>query len=245
MNKKPYINRLCILGVLHLAIFSATYVSAQSFSFNPSATITQTINEYSSISINVINNKPDTLKLGWTKILNNMTSLGWGVTLCDNANCYTSIPDNVLMKPIPPGKNASFTLSVIPTKEEGVDSGEVIVGTASVSIAVFEIGKKYAADTVTFNITAVPLGMDEKRLDNAFNIYPNPASDFINIRVNQWARNQNSIQIYNILGAKLIEAPVTAAGIKNIPLGELPSGVYVIRYPDRQGSYQVKRFYKD
>ena len=57
-----------------------------------------------------------------------------------------------------------------------------------------------------------------------FNVYPNPANDFINIEINNNYDSNFKISIYNSLGIKVIET----SNENTINIEDLPSGMYFI-----------------
>lgn len=57
-----------------------------------------------------------------------------------------------------------------------------------------------------------------------FNVYPNPANDFINIEINNNYDSNFNISIYNSLGIKVIET----SNENTINIEDLPSGMYFI-----------------
>jgi hypothetical protein len=59
---------------------------------------------------------------------------------------------------------------------------------------------------------------------NSFNIYPNPANDFINIGINDNHNGNFNISIYNSLGIKVLET----SDESTINIEDLPSGMYFI-----------------
>jgi hypothetical protein len=61
-------------------------------------------------------------------------------------------------------------------------------------------------------------------VSNSFNIYPNPANDFINIEINDNHNGNFNISIYNSLGIKVMET----SNENTINIEDLPSGMYFI-----------------
>lgn len=75
-----------------------------------------------------------------------------------------------------------------------------------------------------------------------FEIYPNPASEVVSIKLTE--SGTASYNIYTILGQKVMEGVLDNEGEIRIPVGELNSGVYVIEMV--QGKQRVKkRFVKN
>lgn len=66
-----------------------------------------------------------------------------------------------------------------------------------------------------------------------FNLYPNPASDILNIEFNEAIK---SVEIYSLHGQKVIETNQTEINISN-----LASGMYIVKVQDLNGSYATKK----
>ncbi len=78
--------------------------------------------------------------------------------------------------------------------------------------------------------------------NGGFEIYPNPASDFLSIKLNE--NGLAPYSIYNIHGQIVLEGVLGNEGESQIPVGELKSGVYVLEV--FQGKQRVnKRFVKE
>ena len=66
-----------------------------------------------------------------------------------------------------------------------------------------------------------------------FNLYPNPASDILNIEFNEAIK---SVEIYSLQGQKVIETNQTEINISN-----LASGMYIVKVQDLRGSFATKK----
>jgi type IX secretion system substrate protein len=67
-------------------------------------------------------------------------------------------------------------------------------------------------------------------------MYPNPASDFVQLRLAEPGINEYRIEIYDQVG-KLIKQEIWNGNeeIKNITLSSIKSGIYFIRLKDEDG----------
>ncbi len=72
-------------------------------------------------------------------------------------------------------------------------------------------------------------GLAEEETVNGFKIFPNPVSNYLHIQTNSF--NLSSIEVYNLLGAKLNTYPKTNI----IDLSALQSGIYIIIFYDIKG----------
>ena len=77
-------------------------------------------------------------------------------------------------------------------------------------------------------------GVEEQEAINpmtATRVYPNPATDMLNIEVNASQASEMSISVYNIMGQNVMNQNVnitTGMNTKNINVSELNSGIYFL-----------------
>ena len=88
-----------------------------------------------------------------------------------------------------------------------------------------------------------------KDVDNAFNfsLYPNPASDILNVEFNYEKKLKGSILIYNNQGQIMSELPIdnlNDADSKTIDLASWSPGLYFVRIMDIQGQQGIRKFIK-
>ncbi|MCF6306606.1 MAG: T9SS type A sorting domain-containing protein [Flavobacteriaceae bacterium] len=91
-------------------------------------------------------------------------------------------------------------------------------------------------DHITVEAIFNLLGLEDA-LFSSLSIYPNPTQNILNIRTDTAFEK---VEIYNLLGVKLIEN-----NSKTLDVSKLPSGVYLIKITNEEGSYITKRFVKE
>jgi hypothetical protein len=89
--------------------------------------------------------------------------------------------------------------------------------------------------TSKFQIT---LDTPDFEFSNYFTLYPNPASDVLNINATQTIEIQ-SLAIYDILGQLVIAVP-NAKSVSNIDVSKLRTGTYFIKVKSDKGSSNMK-----
>ena len=78
------------------------------------------------------------------------------------------------------------------------------------------------------------MGINEQEAINPMTstrVYPNPASDVLNIEVNASQASEMSISVYNIMGQNVMNQNVnvtTGMNTRNINISELNSGIYFV-----------------
>lgn len=87
----------------------------------------------------------------------------------------------------------------------------------------------YAGGLAFFNSTNVNgVGIEELSFDSAVSLFPNPATNQLNIAVNDDRFSEMTIKIVDLLG-KEVFALTTFNKISNIPVSALSKGVYVVQ----------------
>lgn len=83
----------------------------------------------------------------------------------------------------------------------------------------------------TWNFRCVAVGVDEPVFRNGLRIYPAPAADYINIELKSGINSQAVVTLYDLLGKARMqrEVQVVSGTIKDLQLGSLPNGIYMLR----------------
>ncbi|MBL7719282.1 MAG: T9SS type A sorting domain-containing protein [Flavipsychrobacter sp.] len=164
------------------------------------------------------------------------------VSVCDNYNCYTNflgylLGGNVYMSDAyAVGQTGLFKLTVnIPNGANG---------THYVTINMKDSMSAYNKN-VTFMVTKYPVSTSSvrKSAPQEISLYPNPASDDLNVVFDDYD-NIKSIAVYNVIGKAMIVYKVNGNSAK-MDISKLPNGVYFIRLSDNKGQVVgTKRFTK-
>ena len=244
--------RLNLLHKIRVVAFSFFLVSTFVFSFaqtnytiDPSDTVdayADCVHSYA-FKITIINQATDPLNLSW-KIVSNTLPLCWSYSFCDWVSCHQqAIPDNGHPSAISVGGKRNLMLNI--------DSTNGYVGMGVVKVFLFDYANPTIGDTLTYIVNGCSsgntctIGINENNnYENTITIFPNPVIDFINIRINDLNPSCNFVEIYNIIGKKLIAAPMTNGKVTKIPLDELSKGLYFLKYQNKAGLSVTKKFYK-
>lgn len=90
---------------------------------------------------------------------------------------------------------------------------------------------------VTIGIT---VGMVEPDAQNLFTVYPNPCTDYLNIKTTAILRD-GLIQLINMYGQVMQSVPwINSTLTKTIHIGSLPAGVYFLTLHDKQETFTKK-----
>jgi hypothetical protein len=84
----------------------------------------------------------------------------------------------------------------------------------------------------------LPVQAQSNRLSNTadpiLRSYPNPAVSFVNFEFQKGFDKGYSIQVYNFLGKKMYEGPITNQRT-TLPLSDYTRGVYIYQLKDKTG----------
>lgn len=93
---------------------------------------------------------------------------------------------------------------------------------------------------MTINRTAT-VGIEELT-DNSdlIKVYPNPATEFVTVDLNDFSENVNSVNVINVNGQQISSTKVVGEKILKLPLQGLSDGVYFIQIQSDQGMLTKK-----
>jgi len=184
------------------------------------------------------NASADPIFFGWKLLFPQDLPEGWVITgFCDNITCWAP--------------NGSW--------EQGVEkvSGEVAPGASAplwlhlaaptsaangTGIVRFQVRTTEQTDTVTFILTKNATGISViNAKDSRVNIYPNPATNYINVFADQ-SLKPKSIAVFNILGRQLSTQDIKANTLTTmLDINALSSGMYMLRIMDENGKVITSR----
>jgi len=134
----------------------------------------------------------------------------------------------------------SFSQTTI--KKSSIDSGGATVTNGTLSM-VYSFGEVVVQEQVNGTIsisegfiegdlTGVALGLEDYTQLRGLNLYPNPAIDIVNLSFPS-AANYN-VEIYNLLGEKIIAYQLKNKDIHQLNLGHLPNAVYLLLITNKE-----------
>jgi hypothetical protein len=85
------------------------------------------------------------------------------------------------------------------------------------------------AGGLSFYSSKAPIGINElSEMENTILVYPNPASDFIEIRSKNNYTEKLGINIFDVVGKKVLSR-VVLSGTTKINTDDLPKGMYIVQ----------------
>lgn len=163
----------------------------------------------------------------------------WNFSLCDHMGCYAGVP--------PTGTMTTITLEQSQDGMEGFFKLTVntddFVGEGWLVLYVYEANNIALGDTVTFHLThADATGITAEIIEKTEPmIYPNPASDKLNIALSNLAY-MKSVTVHNAIG-KTVLTNQKAVLSKEISLNvsDLEEGIYFVSIETMQGDVLTQK----
>jgi len=117
------------------------------------------------------------------------------------------------------------------------------------SITFYQNQYYYLNGTDTVNVywvafsdsTLLSVGINELTVNkNSFTIFPDPASDFVTVNINNSFGETNRVEFYNSLG----QVVLLSRQLNNIDIAELPGGFYIIKVTNNKGMTAAAKLQK-
>ncbi len=254
MERKLLSKRKFLVAAVGLALTCLTSYGQKTYTFSHT-TKTDTVapcNTLSEFELDINNESINTaVTLNW-KLISKKLPKCWDCSFCDWQYCNynDNIPTSTQTPPsISAGTKGYFRMGV-----NIADTG----GTSNVKVYVYEPSKPNDGDTVTFIVKgctssvnpcqSYSVGLAEKQVPKkaVITISPNPTTDFLNIKITNplSGNNTESIEIFNIIGKKVMTVSLSKGENNKISLNNLSAGIYFIKHINRDGAVSTLKFYK-
>jgi hypothetical protein len=217
--------KLTTLLLALVATFTITASQAQEFSFSPSGYIIDDVEleHYKNFQVDILHPQVDDLTLVWVTIENNLLEK-WEYTSCDNGGCYSAIPDTGVIEALPDTVPGYIRLTINPRDQ---------AGTATVKFYIYNIKYPDEGQYVSFEITAMEVTAIAAVSTEKFRIYPNPASDFI--QVHNADTENATFQLIDMTGKVTLDGQIGAGENLKLDLGNISPGLYFANYRNTKG----------
>lgn len=205
-------------------------LTAQTYRIEPNDTIEKTgvFNDLETLSILQQNStSKDTLHFKWKKVSEQVPN-GWEASVCDNANCFTSLLDSGVMNPVLPGEYGLVLLHITP---------RVNFGVLIVRYAVWNVKSPEHKDTLTY-ILRVNLSSNTQLISTvpSFSVMPNPARELLTIKMN--AEGNHRLMIFDHNGT-LVKKQLLQDSL-SIDIRNWSSGIYFISITTNNAIQTIK-----
>jgi hypothetical protein len=192
-----------------------------------------TANQSTVQNVNHLTNTGTTsMDIKW-EVIENDAPTGWDLGFCDKENCYT-LDGSSHTFTLPAGDSSIMDLLVYPKN---------ITGSATIRIAVYPAGGSVADGVIITHIINIkPLGSIATSAVN-FTMYPNPVKD--NLNINFTRKGNHHVEVYNILGNKILVKDVSNTDYLRIPFTNYQRGRYIVMYRSENGKVITKSITKE
>jgi len=198
-----------------LLVSASLWLSAQNYTFSPGNEVFGVLemDMYTEHYMYIDHDSPDSARITW-RVIENTCPEGWDIQACDYQHCYTGLPNDGDMNPVPPGGQGYLRMIVNPF---------LIAGTGMLHLLIFPTGQplNYVDAYYYFNTTALSTAQsanDESSIIVLANeiVYTGPIL--------------GPIQLYSLDGEMIQQEMMQQPSVR-MNLDGLAAGIYVLRLP--------------
>ena len=196
-------------------VSASLWLSAQNYTFSPGNEVFGVLemDMYTEHYMYIGHDSPDSARITW-RVIENTCPEGWDIQACDYQHCYTGLPNDGDMNPVPPGGQGYLRMIVNPF---------LIAGTGMLHLLIFPTGQplNYVDAYYYFNTTALSTAQsanDESSIIVLANeiVYTGPIL--------------GPIQLYSLDGEMIQQEMMQQPSVR-MNLDGLAAGIYVLRLP--------------
>jgi hypothetical protein len=87
------------------------------------------------------------------------------------------------------------------------------------------------SDIPAYDLGAINKIKKDQIMDSeiSFKVYPNPATDFINIEITPIDTGRFTLELYNSSGVRVLDKTVTYQPVMQVNVSDIPSGIYLLK----------------
>ncbi len=218
---------------LFVTVLAAGNISfSQNYTFDPSSkqlVINLPLNDSDFKGIYFKNVSSSPLTLNWTLLsTNTLSDCMFG--MCASGNCLNGIPATGTFPILQASDTGWVKLHCFTGNTPGTNVIKILVGESQKTM-----------DTLTFIITVSPTGIKEQKHKLSFDVFPNPASDKISLKLQDQQVRSGELQVYNLSGETVMQQTLTNG---SIDIRSLAPGLYFLRLRSGEKLYST-RFLKN
>lgn len=183
----------------------------------------------------ITNTTTDSIEVKWIMTTNEIPT-SWGNTsFCDKINC-AELSERTFF--LAPDSSSAMDVHFINNGRTGEGYAEVIYFDITDSSSTVQTLKYYGKAT---NETTAIKELDTKSIS----IFPNPASNYIQIKGIENTSLVKTLEVYNIIGRKLISKEINSSNDLNVNIQNYESGIYLVKlFDETKNIFYTKTFIK-
>jgi hypothetical protein len=220
---------------------SALILNAQALTITPSdsVSVSQTVtsmNDEVVLYAYVKNDSSVDLTFKW-RVVSSNSPAGWDISYCDNTDCLDLAFNNQNTFLLKADSTSILKMAYLPFLTSGESDIEISVSIDGMPSSSVSVNYKAIIAVGTVGIKTI----DSK----ALSLFPNPATNFIQIKGIENIRNVNSIEVYSIIGKKIMTSSVSTMADLELNIQNLENGVYLVKlFDNKQSVFYTKTFVK-
>lgn len=226
MKKTLLICLLALFSVsLHAQVSNSSFTMVEGDFFDT----TMTYNDTYEGSVKITNNKSTNLDYEW-ELVSIDSVPGWIYQMCDNRGCFPLPTTGVKSgDAVLPGEDGLMKIQVY--------SDSTHMGASIIKFRIWDrANRDSTAQLLTYQINIALLSAEEELLNQNVSIYPNPVLGTQLHLVSEKDRlEKGEVQILDLNGRVLLTESVGSVRSTSFEVGDLPEGMYLMRYLTDKG----------
>lgn len=222
--------------IVLLAAFITT-PKAQTFQFgSDTSTLNGDAGEIIKVQNGITNLTQDSVEFRWVRASNNLP-LGWQKCgVCDKNLCYNDADSATFF--LDSAESGNMSINFYPFDEES----NPVEGTGSLTVLVYPVDSGRSHGKEVFFMASTSSTGIENAEGVQFNLYPNPATDYLNFTPK--TKGPHQITIFTTSGAKVHKARFKGQSTHRVNIKHLDKGTYVLQYQSQKGRMETISFVK-
>lgn len=202
----------------------ATGISAQNYTFSPGNEVFGLLemDMYTEHYMYIGHDSPDSARITW-RVIENTCPEGWDIQACDYQHCYTGLPNDGDMNPVPAGEQGYLRMIVNPF---------LIAGTGMLHLLIFPTGEpmNYVDAYYYFNTTA--LSSENAGVSTSSLV-------FLEDEIVYESPIFGNLQVYTMNGGLVLQE-IKQQPAMRMGLAGLTPGIYLLRLPSGEARTFIK-----
>ena len=189
------------------------------------------------LQLSVVNTSSSNLTIKYTIINDGFGFSGWAYNFCDLNSCFTSAYNSNNTDGLTAKDTSAFSITI--------NSFRGHAQFENMTIKIWDANDPTHPDTLSMTIDGTKMGIENQLLPASYvDLFPNPATNYMALKVNQPGFEPMKAIIFNPLGKIVSEQNITI-GTNSLAVFDLPKGVYIISLRDQSGREVRKQFVKE